>query len=191
MIVGLGNPGLRYARTRHNVGFMCVERIAQVHGWAFNRRERNALVAEGMIDSQRVLLVKPQTYMNESGAAVAGLLRYLPMAVADLLVVYDELDLPLGTIRLRPSGSAAGHNGMRSVIAHLGTQEIARLRIGIGRPPGRMDPVEYVLSEFRPEEREIIAEAVARAADAARCFVTEGLQAAMNLYNRGNARTSG
>lgn len=168
---------------------MCVERVAEVHGWAFARRERNALLAEGTIGSERVIVAKPQTYMNESGVAVAALLRYLPMSLADLLVVYDDLDLPLGTIRLRPGGSAAGHNGMRSVIAHLGTQEFPRLRIGIGRPPGRMDPVEYVLSDFRPEEREIVAETIARAADAVECFVTQGLQAAMNQFNRAGGRT--
>jgi len=184
LIVGLGNPGTRYTRNRHNVGARCVSRLAAAHGLEFSRRQKNARVARGTISDRPVLLAVPQTFMNESGRAVAPLARFYQVPPERLLVVYDDLDLPPGTIRLRPEGSSGGHRGMRSVIEHLGTQNFPRLRIGIGRPPGQMDPADYVLQDFTPEEETAIEEAIERAIAAIQTWLTEGLEKAMSLYNR-------
>lgn len=184
LIVGLGNPGVRYARNRHNVGARCVSRLAAVHGLAFARRQKNARVAQGTIGGCPVLLAIPQTFMNESGRAVAPLARFYRVPTENLLVIYDDLDLPPGSLRLRPEGSSGGHRGMRSVIEHLGTQAFPRLRIGIGRPPGQMDPADYVLQDFSSEEDAIIEEAIERAVAAIQTWLTEGLEKAMSLYNR-------
>lgn len=184
LIVGLGNPGTRYTRNRHNVGARCVSRLAAAHGLEFSRRQKNARVARGTISDRPVLLAVPQTFMNESGRAVGPLAHFYQVPPERLLVVYDDLDLPPGTIRLRPEGSSGGHRGMRSVIEHLGTQNFPRLRIGIGRPPGQMDPADYVLQDFTPEEETAIEEAIERAIAAIQTWLTEGLEKAMSLYNR-------
>ena len=184
LIVGLGNPGPRYANNRHNVGFQCLDRLAQAHGLAFQRRENKALLARGQIAGVEVILAKPQTYVNLSGQAVERLARSYQVPLEDILVIYDDMDLPLGRIRLRPGGGAGGHKGVRSIIEHLGSRDFPRLRVGIGRPPGRMDPVDYVLGDFTPEERPVIEEAYEGAIAAVECWLREGIVAAMNRYNR-------
>jgi len=183
LIVGLGNPGREYADNRHNAGFQCLDRLAAAHGLSFTRRQARARVAQGNIAGRRVLLVKPQTFMNASGEAVGQLARFYKVAPEDVLVVYDDLDLPLGKIRLRPGGGAGGHRGMRSIIQHLGTEDFPRLRLGIGRPPGSMDPVDYVLSDFTADERAEMELTFERAVAAIECFLREGIEAAMNAFN--------
>ncbi|HHB90218.1 MAG TPA: aminoacyl-tRNA hydrolase [Anaerolineae bacterium] len=184
MIVGLGNPGPRYARHRHNVGFQIVDELAQKHGLDFDKRQFKALIASGVIEGQRVFLVKPQTYMNLSGEAVQPLVSYYKINLADLMVVYDDMDLPLGIIRLRPFGGAGGHNGMKSIIQRLGSNRFPRLRVGIGRPPGRMDPAAYVLQDFSPEEEDVMVQVRDRAVRALETWLAEGIDAAMNAFNR-------
>lgn len=183
LVVGLGNPGARYATTRHNVGYQVVDRLAAAHGLRFAQRRFEAMLAEGTILDQRVVLAKPETYMNASGEAVGPLVRWHKVALSDLLVIYDDLDLPLGRLRLRPSGSAGGHLGMKSIIAALGTHAFPRLRIGIGRPPAGLDAAAYVLQPFSPDERPLIAAALERAQAAVECWLREGLAAAMNAFN--------
>lgn len=184
LIVGLGNPGDRYERTRHNIGFRSVETLAERHGLTFRNQRAKSEIAEGIIRGQRVVLVKPQTYMNLSGQAVAALRQWYKIDPArELLVIYDDLDLPFAKLRLRERGSAGTHNGMRSIVGQLGTTEFPRLRIGIGQPPGQMDAADYVLSRFTPEEEAVLPEVLARVADAVEVVVSEGLTAAMNRYN--------
>jgi len=182
LVVGLGNPGRRYRGTRHNVGWEVIDLLARRFGIRVEEEQEEALVGPGTIAGCAVLLAKPQQYMDESGGAVRALVRRYGLAPQDLLVVYDDVDLPVGVIRIRPRGSAGGHHGMASIIEALGTQEIPRVRIGIGRPQG--DPAEYVLSRFSPEERPIIEEAVERAADAVETVFREGVEVAMNRFNR-------
>ncbi len=183
MIIGLGNPGLRYARNRHNVGFQCVRRLAAVHGIPLERREKRALLGKGTLCGQPVLLALPQTFMNDSGSSVAPLVRFYHIDLPRLLVVYDDLDLPLGALRLRPAGGSGGHKGMRSIIQHLGSEAFPRLRIGIGRPPGRMDPADYVLQDFGPAEKPILEETLERAVAAIETWLSEGIEKAMDRYN--------
>lgn len=185
LLIGLGNPGQEYRHTRHNVGFMLLDRVAKRLGVAFTRLESKALVTKGEHRGRRIVLGKPQTYMNLSGQAAGALLRYYKVPTGNLLVAYDDVDLPLGTLRLRPGGGSAGQKGMASIIERLGTQEFPRMRIGIGRPPGRMDAAAYVLQDFSSGESEMLEQTLERAADAALLFVAEGLEAAMNQYNGG------
>lgn len=182
VILGLGNPGRRYRGTRHNLGRDVVERLAadlrvrlQQDGWARTARAR--------VGGTAVVLAIPETYMNVSGQAVKDLLRRRRRRAGDLLIIHDDLDLPLGHLRLRPGNGAGGHNGIRSIIEALGTGLFPRLRIGIGRPPAGVDPVEFVLERFTSDERPAIDEAVARAAEAALAVASDGLPAAMNRYN--------
>ena len=158
LIAGLGNPGPRYARNRHNIGFQAVEMLAQAHGLEFTRTEHRAQTAHGTLDGRRVILAKPQTWMNESGKSIAPLSRFYKIGPARILVVHDDLDIPLGTIRYRATGSSGGHRGMQSIMQLLGTQALPRLRLGIGRPPGQMDPAAYVLQNFSDEEIDTVWE---------------------------------
>lgn len=189
LIVGLGNPGPEYAATRHNVGFRVVDRLAERHhlpGW---KRRGNRLETAGAVAGRDVTLLKPLTYMNRSGEALAARARAEPLEPRELLVVFDELALPLGRIRLRPSGSDGGHNGMRSLIARLGTGDFPRLRVGIApvdADGGAMqveDGADYVLAPFRRNERSAIEDAIDRAADAIECVLAESLSGAMNRFN--------
>lgn len=184
LVVGLGNPGQTYAAHRHNVGFRVVDALARRHGLAFTHRRGLARVAEGTIAGRRVILAKPQTFMNASGKSVARLSRAPNIPPERILVVYDDLDLPLGRLRLRAEGSSGGHRGLRSIIDALGTQQFARVRVGIDRPPGHMDPVDYVLEPFAARERPLLDDALARAADAVECWLHEGILAAMDRFNR-------
>jgi PTH1 family peptidyl-tRNA hydrolase len=185
LIVGLGNPGRAYAAYRHNVGFMVVEALARAHGLRFSRRKgAKARVAEGQVGGRAVLLAQPQTFMNLSGKAVAWLRRTHDIPPEQILVVYDDLDLPLGRLRLRPEGGSGGHKGMHSIIELLGTQAFPRLRVGIDRPPGCMDPADYVLQPFDGEQKPFLAEVSRRAVAAIECWLAEGIVAAMEQFNQ-------
>jgi len=183
MIVGLGNLGPRYAKNRHNIGFQIVDELAEEHGLRFDKRQFKAQIALGNIEGQRVLLVKPQTYMNLSGEAVQPLASYYKADLEDLMVVFDDMDLPVGVIRLRPFGGAGGHNGMKSIIQRLGSNKFPRLRVGIGRPPGRMDPAAYVLQDFSDDEEAIMVQVRDRAVQALETWLKSGIDAAMNAFN--------
>lgn len=180
-IVGLGNPGQKYHGTRHNAGFAVVDLLASRHALTWESAPADALMARWR--QQSALLVKPLTFMNLSGRAVGELLRYFKIDPADMLVVVDEVQLPLGRLRARPSGSAGGHNGLKSLIEQLGTDKFPRLRIGVGRGDGRRDLADHVLSKFDASEREAADEAIARAADASELFISEGIAAVMNRFN--------
>jgi len=185
LIVGLGNPGRPYAQTRHNAGFRVVDRLARRWQIGLTRQKFSAQMGDGTIAGHHVILLKPTTWMNRSGQAVAEASRFYKLALEDLLVISDDLDLPIGRIRLRAGGSAGGHKGLADIIACLGTDEFARLRVGIGRPDDG-DAVDYVLSPFRPEQLAIAQQAEARAAEAAETWTAQGIQAAMNKYNAAN-----
>jgi PTH1 family peptidyl-tRNA hydrolase len=184
LIVGLGNPGLRYAHTRHNAGFDTVDLIAARQSWSWDSKRGKSLLTSGMLGPEKLILAKPQTYMNDSGFAVTDLVRFYKLDLADLLVICDDLDLPLGKIRLRTGGSAGGQHGLEDTIRHLGTNAFARIKIGIGRPQqGRDENIDYLLSAPRGDERIALDAACERAADAAMCWATDGPQDAMNRYN--------
>ena len=183
IIAGLGNPGAEYAHTKHNVGFMLVDALAEKLGLDAWRERFNALVAEGRIGAEKVLLVKPLTYMNESGRAIAPLLDWYKLAPEELIVVHDDMDIAVGTIRLRRKGSAGGHNGIKSLLAHIGSQEFSRVRIGIGRPLPGWTVVRHVLAPFSAEDGPKVYEAIAYLLPAVECIVTDGIDMAMNRYN--------
>ena len=183
LIAGLGNPGSKYRGTRHNVGFEVVDELARRHGAAFESAPVEALMARLRAPAD-AWLAKPLTFMNASGAAVAGLARYYKIDAADLLVVVDDVNLELGRLRARARGSEGGHNGLRSIIEHLGTTAFPRVRVGVGRGDRRRDLADHVLARFEPDERPVIDEAVTRAADAVELFLTGSIQEVMNLYNR-------
>jgi len=185
LIVGLGNPGPVYSRTRHNAGFICVERMAERNSLAFDTRRLKAEIARGTVALKPLMLAKPQTYMNESGQSVGELVRWYKVDLKNLLIIYDELDLSPGQLRLRERGSAAGHNGVKSIIQHLGTDEFARLRFGIGRPERGLGR-DYVLNNFTRQEQPIISDTIDLAAEAAETWLREGIVAAMNKYNAGS-----
>lgn len=187
LIVGLGNPGSKYAETRHNAGFMVVDAVAKQTGIAFSRVKSKALLGLGNYESKRIILAKPQTYMNLSGQAVSSLKRFYRINNENLLVIHDDLDLPLGTLRIRPNGGPGGQKGVKSIIEQLGTPEFGRIRFGIGRPPGRMDPKAYVLEKFLPQEKEEFEFSLMRARDAVFAYIRDGLEKAMNQYN-GNGK---
>jgi PTH1 family peptidyl-tRNA hydrolase len=168
---------------RHNVGFWCVERLAKESSIALSRRRRHTVSGEGTIEDVPVVLAEPRTFVNNSGRAITSLLALYGASPADLLVVYDDMDLPQGEMRLRPSGSNGGHNGMKSIIEAIGTQRFARLRIGIGRPPMGVDEVDYVLGTMAPQDRKKTDEVVGRAVQAVICTLAEGIDVAMNRFN--------
>jgi PTH1 family peptidyl-tRNA hydrolase len=182
VVVGLGNPGREYAATRHNVGFMVADRLIRRATGAGNRRRFRSDVTEGTLANERVVIVKPQTYMNLSGHAVREAASWFHLPVQSILIVYDDLDLPFGTLRLRSSGSGGGHNGLRSVIEQMGTTEVPRLRVGIGR--GRSPAISQVLSRFTPDEAQAMESIIDNAADAVQCWLQHDLAACMNEYNR-------
>lgn len=183
LIVGLGNPGSEYRQNRHNVGFMVVDVLAEKADIPIRRVSFRALIGKGTLEGEPVILAKPQTFMNKSGEAVAPLLRFYKIPVERLLVIHDDLDLPVGTLRLRPSGGTGGQRGMESLVAKLGTREFARLRVGIGRPPGRMDPSDYVLHDFDQPEKEMLPEIFHHAVQAVHMFLNKGIEQAMNEFN--------
>ena len=182
LVVGLGNPGRRYGGTRHNVGFDVVDLVAERHRLEWESAPTEAVQARWR--AAAVIVAKPLTFMNLSGGAIGELLRFYKIELPDLFVVVDDTNLELGRLRARPSGSAGGHNGLKSIIGALGTEEFARLRIGVGRGDGRVDLADHVLAKFDPEERTIVAETVGRAADATELFIAEGIGPVMNRFNR-------
>jgi PTH1 family peptidyl-tRNA hydrolase len=186
LIAGLGNPGPAYEGNRHNAGFLVADELAGRAGARFRAGRFRAAVAEGRLAGQSALVVKPLTFMNESGAAVAGLARYHRLTPAAIVVVHDELDLPFETVRLKLGGGDNGHNGLRSITSHLGTRDYYRVRVGIGRPPGRMDPASYVLRDFSAAERKELALLFDRAADAVETLITQGVDAAQNAFHPRN-----
>ncbi len=183
LIVGLGNPGSKYENTRHNIGFRSVNALAAKHGITLTKLEQRALVGGGTILGKRVLLAKPQTFMNVSGDSVGPLASFYKIPTEKILIVCDDLDIPMGTLRLRKSGSSGGQNGMKHILQRLGTQEINRIRMGIGRPPGRMNPADYVLQPFKGDEEISAVEMIDRAIKAIETWLTDGIDPAMNRYN--------
>jgi len=187
LICGLGNPGREYERHRHNIGFQVMDALCRRHEVKLDQRKFEARMGQGQIGDERVLFVEPQTFMNASGSSVAAALRFYKIAPEQLLVIHDELDLPFGRLQLKRGGGAGGHNGLRSLIDSLGTDDFARLRFGIGKPEGpdaKERVVGFVLSGFSPEERPALGELIERAADAAEIWCREGLASAMNRFNR-------
>lgn len=183
IIVGLGNPGNEYMNTRHNVGFMAVDELAHRWGISAWKKRSQALVAEYR-GSETVILIKPQTYMNLSGTAVGELARWYKVKVEDIIVIFDDMDLPIGRLRIRTKGSSGGHRGIESLLTHLDKDSFARLRIGIDRPPTGWQVVDYVLSSFRTEEQLLLKETIAKVVDAVECIVEQDVTKAMNLYNK-------
>ena len=183
VIVGLGNPGPQYAETRHNIGFLLTDLLAESHKLIFHPKFQG-LLAEGIADGERLYLLKPQTFMNLSGRSVRELVNFYKIAGEDLLIVHDDMDLPLGKIRLRNQGSAGGHNGIKSILAELGTEKFWRLKLGVGRPPLGWDPAHYVLSSFREDEIPNLDEVLGNAAKAAGLWINGEASRAMNLFHR-------
>ena len=184
IVIGLGNPGRKYERTRHNAGFLAIDELARAARIELGLEKCHALLGKGALGTENVVLAKPQTYMNDSGRSVAALLKDCYASAAELIVLHDELDLSLGTVRVKTGGGHGGHNGLRSIIEYLGTADFVRVRIGIGRPVPGMDTADYVLSPFSPEEREAAATATANAAEAVRVIVAQGIAKAMNQFNQ-------
>ncbi|MCL4275427.1 MAG: aminoacyl-tRNA hydrolase [Anaerolineales bacterium] len=183
LIIGLGNPGREYRDTRHNIGFMLMDVLAVRLDARGMKLQSKAIITSALYEERKIILAKPQTYMNLSGQSVQGLLNFYKIPVTNLLVAHDDMDLPFGTLRIRPGGGPGGQRGMAHTIELLGTKDFPRLRLGIGRPPGRMDPKAYVLQNFTKDDFKLLPDVLNRAADAALEFVINGLNAAMNKYN--------
>ncbi len=183
LLVGLGNPGREYRDSRHNAGFMIIDRLAADLGVKLTRVQNRALTGSGVIGGAKIVLAKPQTFMNLSGEAVSGLVRFYKIPHEKLLVIHDDIDLPFGVLRMRPGGGSAGQKGVQSIIERIGTQDFPRLRFGIGRPAGSKGGAGYVLNHFHAEEQKELPFLMDAAAAAARLFVSDGLEAAMNRYN--------
>ena len=183
LLIGLGNPGREYRDNRHNFGFMVIDRLIVRLNARGMKVQSKAIVTTATYEGRKLILAKPQTYMNLSGQSAQGLLNFYKLPVENMLIAHDDLDIPFGSIRIRPKGGPGGQGGMASTIEQLGTKDFPRLRLGIGRPPGRMDPADYVLQNFSREEMKFLSEIVDRAADAALTFVVDGLNKAMNKYN--------
>lgn len=184
LIVGLGNPGKKYNNNRHNIGFLVLDEIAKIIGEKFSRVEKRALICKGVYKGIKLALAKPTTFMNASGEAVGPLVKYYKLLPTEILVIYDELDLPFDSIRLKPQGGSAGHNGMKSIINHLGTEGFSRLRVGVGRPSGKMSAPDYVLQNYSKTQQKMLPFVISDASDAALHFIEHGIQEAMNNYNK-------
>jgi len=191
LIVGLGNPGQAYVNSRHNLGFQCINLFARRQEITFAKQQSKAKIGISEVFGQKVILAKPRTFMNLSGESVAPLMRYYKIGLSDLLVIYDDIDLPLGKIRIRERGGAGGHNGIKSIINHLGSQDFPRIRVGIGATPAE-EPLrspqaartpEYVLGHFNSKEKAVIDDVFERVAEAIGCILADGISAAMNKYN--------
>lgn len=184
IIVGLGNPGLKYESTKHNVGFEVIERLAYEHHIKVDRKKHKALVGQGVIKGEKVILVKPLTYMNLSGESIRSVLDFYNAAIEDVVVVYDDTSLELGGLRIRLKGSAGGHNGIKSVIQHLGTNEFIRIKVGIGAKPAGWDMAKYVLSRFTKDEIPVISDSIKDSVKVIEMILDEGVNKAMNEFNR-------
>jgi len=187
LIVGLGNPGKEYSTNRHNIGFLCINHFAKLHRIVLDKKQGKARTGTGTVAGEEVVLAKPQTYMNLSGQSVSLLMQKYKVAPGNLIVIHDDLDLPLGKIRIREGSSAGGHNGAKSIIACLGTQDFIRIRVGISRPQAEDESectiVDYVLGDFTAEDRPVVEKTIHRVSEAIICLLTEGLTAAMNKFN--------
>ena len=183
LVVGLGNPGPRYAATRHNAGFFVVDLLAERIGGRFKAHKGRADIVEGRLAGKPVVLAKPKSYMNESGGPIVSISRFFKVPIEQITIVHDDLDLAFGALRLKRGGGDGGHNGLRSATSALGSKDYARVRFGIGRPPGRQDPSDYVLREFSATERKEVPFLVDRAADAVEALLAQGLEAAQNQFN--------
>lgn len=183
IIVGLGNPTKEYAGTRHNVGFSVIYNISDAYDIPVETKKHKALIGKGVIEGEKVVLAMPQTYMNLSGESVRELMDYYKCDLSDLIVIYDDISLDVGKLRIRAKGSAGGHNGVKNIIAHLGTQEFTRIKVGVGEKPAKMDLADYVLGRFSKEEQPVIRESADRARQAVATILTEGIASAMNKFN--------
>lgn len=183
IIVGLGNPTREYAGTRHNVGFSVIYNISDAYNIPVETKKHKALIGKGVIEGEKVVLAMPQTYMNLSGESVRELMDFYKCDLSDLIVIYDDISLDVGKLRIRAKGSAGGHNGIKNIIAHLGTQEFTRIKIGVGEKPAKMDLADYVLGHFSKEEQAVIRESADRAREAVCEIITHGAASAMNKYN--------
>ncbi len=191
LIVGLGNPGRFHANNRHNIGFMCLNHFAKKHGISFDKKQSRARIGSGKVANNEVVVAKPQTYVNLSGQSVSLLVKKFNINLDNLLVIHDDLDLPLGKIRIRQNGSSGGHKGVDSIISYLESQNFLRIRVGIGRPTttegsdqiNKADIIDYVLSGFTPEEKQALNQVIPGVSEAIFCILTEGLTTAMNKYN--------
>lgn len=183
VIAGLGNPGTKYAGTRHNIGFITIDYLSQQLNISVNKIKHKALVGEGYVGTEKVLLVKPQTYMNLSGESILDVVEYYKLPMENLIVIYDDVDLAKGALRIRPKGSAGSHNGMKSIIYLLNRDDFPRIRIGIGKQPEYMDLADYVTSKFSKDEIPIMAQAAEKAAEAAQEIILKGIASAMNKFN--------
>lgn len=183
LVVGLGNPGREYRNTRHNMGFLALDHLAAHWSITTLKVQGKAIISTGQYAGNKVILAKPQTYMNLSGQAVSALMNFYKVPLEHLLVIHDDVDIPFGTIRIRPGGGFGGQKGVGSIIEKLGTQEFARMRLGVGRPPGQMDTANYVLQSFSKEDEEFLQSVFAKSDEAVETFITEGLNTAMNRFN--------
>ena len=183
LLIGLGNPGREYRDNRHNFGFMLIDRLTVRLNARGLKLQSKAIVTDAVYNEHKLILAKPQTYMNLSGQSAQGLIHFYKLSLSNVLIAHDDLDLPFGNLRMRPGGGPGGQKGLASAIEQLGTQDIPRLRLGIGRPPGRMDPAAYVLQDFPRDEMKELSSILDRAADAVLTFVTDGLEKAMNKFN--------
>jgi PTH1 family peptidyl-tRNA hydrolase len=183
LIIGLGNPGRAYAHSRHNVGFRCINHLGKAHGISIKQRHCQAQVGTGLIENAEVVLAKPLTFMNLSGQSVKSLMRRFHVALSEIVVIHDDLDLPPGKIRLYTGGGSGGHKGVESIISHLESRDFLRVRVGIGRPLEGEDPIDYVLGDFLPEEKLQIENTIPRVSEAIACLLKEGIAIAMNRYN--------
>lgn len=191
LLAGLGNPGMKYAATRHNIGFDTITRICDDYNISMNIKKHKALMGQGIIAGQKVLLAMPQTYMNSSGEAVREIADYYKLSMQEIIIIYDDISLPAGQLRIRAKGSAGGHNGIKSIIQCLGSEEFPRVKVGVGQKPQGWDLVDYVLSRFPDGENDIIREALGEAARACECIISEGIEAAMNRFNGKKIKTEG
>lgn len=184
IIIGLGNPTREYQATRHNIGFDAITRLCDDYSIRLDSREHKALCGRGRIAGEKVILAQPQTYMNLSGESVRELVDYYKLTNEDIIVIYDDIHLAVGQLRVRKKGSAGGHNGIKNIIAQLGTEEFMRIRVGVGEKPEKWDLVDYVLGRFPKEEEPVIREALERVSKACECIIADGIEAAMNRYNQ-------
>jgi PTH1 family peptidyl-tRNA hydrolase len=184
IIIGLGNPTEKYQATRHNIGWDAITRIADDYNIALNQNKHKAICGTGYIEGEKVILAQPVTYMNLSGESVRQLVDYYKVSAQDIIVIYDDISLDVGQLRIRKKGSAGGHNGIKSIISHLGTDEFPRIKIGVGEKPKDWDLADYVLSRFKEDEEKIIREALKDSSDACRMIISDGMDAAMNKYNK-------
>ena len=183
LIVGLGNPGIEYVGTRHNVGFETIDRMAEACSIELNQHKHKGVTGQGIIAGEKVILAKPMTYMNNSGECVGAIARFYKLAPEDIIVIYDDINLDVGQLRIREKGSAGGHNGMKNIIAHLGTQVFPRIRIGVGEKPKGWDLADYVLGRFAKEDEPVMRDALERTVESCKVIMNEGVLEAMNRFN--------